>query len=127
MPMALTCNLRLRDGDWAMKLRVRLFAKDRPKAEQSPHPVTIEGVPTDARHFDHQGKRYKITWRQTSVHEVHRVGPRPMLWDASSHPLRTLLCVTMRSLCTRSKRQRTGGYIFPVSKGSRGCLTKRIG
>jgi hypothetical protein len=51
-----------------MRIRVRLYSKDRPKAEQSPLPVTIE-IPDNAREFVHAGKRYKITGQQGSVHE----------------------------------------------------------
>jgi len=56
-----------------MKLRVRLYSKDRPRADQSPSQVTIE-VPDGAREFEHEGKRYKIVGQQGSVHEGDKSG-----------------------------------------------------
>jgi hypothetical protein len=56
-----------------MKIRVRLYSKTRPKAEQSPSPVTIE-IPDNAREFEHVGKRYKIVGLQGSVHEGDKSG-----------------------------------------------------
>jgi hypothetical protein len=57
-----------------MKICVRLYSKDRPlRAEQSPPQVTIE-IPHGAREFEHAGKRYKLTWLQTSVHEGDKSG-----------------------------------------------------
>ena len=56
-----------------MKIRVMLYSKDRPRAEQSPTQVTTE-IPDGAREFDHAGKRYKLTRLQTSVHEGDKSG-----------------------------------------------------
>lgn len=51
-----------------MRLRVKLYSKDRPKAEQSPSAVTIE-IPDNAREFVHDGQCYKITGQQGLVYE----------------------------------------------------------
>lgn len=56
-----------------MKIQVKLYSKDRPKAEQSPSPVRIEIV-SDTREFDYAGKRYKIVGQQGSVHEGDKSG-----------------------------------------------------
>jgi hypothetical protein len=51
-----------------VRIRVKLYTKDRPKADQSPSPVMIE-VPDGTREFEHEGKRYKIVGQQGSVHQ----------------------------------------------------------
>jgi len=51
-----------------MKIRVKLYSKNRPKSEQNAVPITIE-IADDAKTFDYDGRTYKITWLQNSVHE----------------------------------------------------------
>jgi hypothetical protein len=56
-----------------MRIRVKLYSKNRPRAEQSPASVTIE-IPNGAREFEHASKRCKVVGQQGLVHEDDKSG-----------------------------------------------------